>query len=113
MGLTFFAGGGGAVSVWNSSESKWLDQTWEIPARKFLACGSATAAGGAKGYAVCGGGEGDGTRVDIFEVAGVGGFSLSLSLSLSQQGSLSLSSPLILCHSLGRCVVLPKRAADQ
>ena len=24
MGLTFFAGGGGAVSVWNSSENQWL-----------------------------------------------------------------------------------------
>lgn len=73
MGLTFFAGGGGPVSVWNSSENRWLAQSWKIPARKFLACGSATAAGGAKGFVICGGGEGDGTRVDVFEVAGARG----------------------------------------
>jgi hypothetical protein len=73
MGLTFFAGGGGPVSVWNSSESRWLAQSWKIPVRKFLACSSATAAGGAKGFVICGGGEGDGTRVDIFEVAGARG----------------------------------------
>lgn len=71
--MTFFAGGGGSVSVWNSSESRWLAQSWKIPARKFLACGSATAASGAKGYAVCGGGEGDGTRIDVFEVTGARG----------------------------------------
>jgi hypothetical protein len=58
LGLTFFAGGGGAVSVWNSSENKWLPNTWTIAPRKFLACASATAAGGTKGYVMCGGGEG-------------------------------------------------------
>ena len=92
MGLSFFAGGGGAVSIWNSSENEWLRQTWTIAARKFMACASATAAGGAKGYVMCGGGEGDGTRVDVFEVTGKEGVAHTIQLK-QNVGVGSLASP--------------------
>lgn len=90
MGLTFFAGGGGAVSIWNASSQQWLNKGWTIAARKFLACASATAAGGATGYVICGGGEGDGAKVDAFEVTGAAG--TGHSVQLLQAGAAVLAS---------------------
>ena len=88
-------GGGGNISVFNVSAGQWLPRTWEITPRRFLSCAAAAAAGGAKGYVVCGGGEnGCGAQVDVFKVSGDGGVGHAIELVRGQDGaSLGDSNP--------------------
>ena len=79
MGLTFICGSGGNVSVWNSTQSEWLPNTWSIAARGALACSAATSSDGTKGYVACGGGEmTPSDQLDVFVVGGVAGAGTSI-----------------------------------